>query len=77
MLSNILHFKNLKSLLLAMLALPMLGFLGGCAQAPKDPAMEKAGNPKVSSIPWNRPQGWESGAGAGGGMGAFSDPRYR
>lgn len=64
---------KLANLLLLSIALTLVGFFGACSQTPKDPALEKAGNPQVSSIPWNRPQSWES----GGGLGGFGDPRNR
>jgi hypothetical protein len=53
-------------MLLALVALATLG--AGCATTPAPDDDERSRN--TSSIPWNRPQGWEG----GGGMGGFRPP---
>jgi len=45
---------------------------GACAPTQEDVALKKAGIDRVSTIPWNRPAGWEQ----SGTAGAYLDPRY-
>jgi hypothetical protein len=46
----------------SLLGLMVLTTLVGCASTDN----EQSGNREVSSIPWNRPQRWESGGQLGG-----------
>jgi len=65
--------RALRLILVLMGVLTTGVMVSGCANETEDVALKKAGNPQVSNIPWNRPQGWEQ----GGAAGAFIDPRYR
>ena len=65
------HFR-IKQLLqffcLAALSLVALGLFNGCAS--NTSSKEDEDKPRVSSVPWNRPQGWEGKGQLGGMMGA-------
>lgn len=59
--------------LVLMIAIATAGsLLGGCAPKQEDVALKKAGIDQVSTIPWNKPAGWEQ----SGAAGAYLDPRY-
>lgn len=51
------NMKQLKRYFTYIILLTLLGFVTGCASThSEDPSQ----TPRTSSIPWNRPQGWES-----------------
>jgi len=62
---------SVRSMLALLVCAAGLGF-AGCAPSQDDVALKKAGIDRVSTIPWNKPAGWEQ----GGAAGAYLDPRY-